>query len=264
MSTGSAEWPVAKPRGTAHRVRVIIFRVVATLAGLFFVVAVVLMASAPWVLLQPNQDVRTELNRWFLTVAGSVDAITAGVLLALALQPRRTLLVVELAGAVIVAGAIILPFQPSFAAILAVGVLPLITYPYWREVRTFPSWWTGVSWSVLILAALAGAGLLVTGAIAYPRQIGGTDPAARGGWWLDYAEHATVLALAGAFAASRGPGWRILRVPERARARAEHLDSSRRPQQRRVPLVATLRAGRLWAAGEAAPRSRRGSVGSCL
>ena len=86
MTTGSAERPVAKPRGTAHRVRVIIFRVVAALAGLFFVVAVVLMASAPWVLLQPDQDVRTELDRWFLTVAGSVDAITAGVLLALALQ----------------------------------------------------------------------------------------------------------------------------------------------------------------------------------
>ena len=76
MSTGSSQNPVAKPPGTAHRVRVIIFRVVATFAGLFFVVAVVLMASAPWVLLQPDQDVRTELNRWFLTVAGSVDAIT--------------------------------------------------------------------------------------------------------------------------------------------------------------------------------------------
>jgi hypothetical protein len=79
-----------EPQGTAHRVRVIIFRVVATLAGLFIVVAVVLMASAPWVLLQPDQDVRTELNRWFLTVAGSVDAITAGVLLALAHQPPNT------------------------------------------------------------------------------------------------------------------------------------------------------------------------------
>jgi hypothetical protein len=33
----------------------------------------------------------------------------------------------------------------------------------------------------------------------------------RGGWWLDYAEHATVLALAGVLAASRGPGCRILR-----------------------------------------------------
>jgi hypothetical protein len=52
------------------------------------------------------------LNRRFLTVAGSVDAITAGVLLALALPPRWTLLIVEHAGAAIVAGAIILPFQP--------------------------------------------------------------------------------------------------------------------------------------------------------
>jgi hypothetical protein len=190
---------------------VIIFRVVATLAGLFFVVAVVLMASAPWVLLQPDQDVRTELNRWFLTVAGSVDAITAGVLLALAQQPRRTLLVVELVGAVIVAGVIILPFQPSFAAILAIGVVPLLAYPYWRDVRAFPSWWTGVSRGLLIFAALAGIALLGTAAAALPRQIGGTDPAARGGWWSDYAEHATVLALAGVLAASRGPGCRILR-----------------------------------------------------
>jgi hypothetical protein len=114
MSTGSSQNPVAKPSGTPHRVRVIIFRVVATLAGLFFVVAVVLMASAPWVLLQPDQDVRSELNRWFLTVAGSVDAITAGVLLALAQRPRRTLLAVELVGAVVVAGC----DHPSLPAIL--------------------------------------------------------------------------------------------------------------------------------------------------
>src|SRR6187549_3227582 len=126
MSTDPSDNAVVNPPSAAHRVRVIIFRVVAALAGLFFVVAVVLMASAPWMLLQPDQDVRTELNRWFLTVAGSVDAITAGVLLALAQQPRRTLLVVELVGAVIVAGAIILPFQPSFAAILAIVVVPLI------------------------------------------------------------------------------------------------------------------------------------------
>ena len=91
-------------------------------------------------------------------------------------------------------------------------MVPLITYPYWRDVRMFPSWWAGLSRALLILAALAGAALLVTAAIAYPRQISGTDPAARGGWWLDYAEHATVLALAGVLAASRGPGWRILRA----------------------------------------------------
>jgi hypothetical protein len=64
---------------------------------------------------------------------------------------------------------------------------------------------------LLIVAALAGAALLVTAAVALPRQIDGIDPAARGCWWLDYAEHATVLALAGVLAASRGPGWRVLR-----------------------------------------------------
>jgi hypothetical protein len=48
---------------------VIIFRAVAALAGLYFVVAVVLMASAPGVLLQPDQQTGTELNRWLFTVA---------------------------------------------------------------------------------------------------------------------------------------------------------------------------------------------------
>lgn len=94
MSAGSLESSVAKTDpGAAHRVRVIIFWV-ATLWP-FFVVAVVLMALSPWVLLQADQATRAELNRWFLTVAGSVDAIAAGVLLALAQRPRRTLLIVE-------------------------------------------------------------------------------------------------------------------------------------------------------------------------
>jgi hypothetical protein len=81
MSAGSSQNPRQAVRHSA-RVRVIIFRVVATFADLFFVVAVVLMASAPWVLLQPDQQTRTELNRWFLTVAGSLHAIAAGVLFA--------------------------------------------------------------------------------------------------------------------------------------------------------------------------------------
>ena len=161
----------------------IIFRVVAALAGLFFVVAVVLMASAPWVLLQPDQ-VRTELNRWFLTVAGSVDAITAGVLLAIAQQPRRTLLIVELVGAVIVAGAIILPL-PAL----------LRRHPCDRRgaADRLPVLAGRPSVSIVVgghppvhcssCAALAGAALLVTAAIAFPpADEQETDPAARGGW----------------------------------------------------------------------------------
>ena len=79
MSSGSSEHPAAKRAGTPHRVRLIIFPRPG-LGQTVFLVAVVLMASAPWVLLQPDQQTRTELNRWFLTVAGSVDAIAAGVL----------------------------------------------------------------------------------------------------------------------------------------------------------------------------------------
>ena len=207
MITVSSAHVEGRP-STAQRVRLIVFRVLATLAGLFFLVAVVTMASAPWVLLQPGDDQHAGLNRWFPTVAGSVDAVAAGVWVALVHRPRRTLLVVEMSMAVVVAGAIILPFQPSFAAILAVAIVPLIVYPYWGDVRRFRSWWAGVPRTPLILAALSAVALLVTAALALPRQVGRVDPA---GWWSDYAEHATVLALAGVLAASCGPGWRILR-----------------------------------------------------
>jgi hypothetical protein len=210
MITGSSAHVEGRP-STAQRVRLIVFRVLATLAGLFFLVAVVTMASAPWVLLQAGDDPHAEMNRWFRTVAGSVDEIAAGVWVALIHRPHRTLLVVEMSMAVVVAGAIILPFQPSFAAILAVAIVPLIVYPYWGDVRRFRSWWAGVPRAPLILAALSAVALLVTAALALPRQVGGVDPAAQAGWWSDYAEHATVLALAGVLAASCGPGWRILR-----------------------------------------------------
>src|SRR5215217_1256084 len=103
MSTGSSQDVSAHPPGTANRIRLIVFRVLGALAGLFFLLAVVLMASAPWVLLQPGQDPHADLNRWFLTVAGSVDAIAVGVWAALIHRPRRTLLVIEMSGAVIVA-----------------------------------------------------------------------------------------------------------------------------------------------------------------
>jgi hypothetical protein len=184
--------------------------VLATLAGLFFLLAVVLAVPAPWVLLQP-EDPNAAENRWFLAVAGAVDTIAVVVFFALVQRPRRTLLFVEMSTAAVIAAAIVLPFDLRFGAILAVAVAPLVAYPYWRDARAFPSWWPGVPRLPLILATLAGLALLVTAAMALPREIGGTDPAAEANWWSDYAEHATILAVAGVLAASRGPGWRILR-----------------------------------------------------
>jgi hypothetical protein len=198
------------PTTNGGRIRLVVFRVLAAVAGLFFLVALVLAVPAPWVLLQP-EDPNAAENRWFLTVAGSVDAIAVVVFFALVQRPRRTLLFVEMSGAAVIAAAIILPFDLLFAAILAVAVVPLVVYPYWRDVRAFPSWWAGVPRPPFILATLAGVALLVTAIIALLREIGGTDPAAQANWWSDYAEHATILAVAGVLAVSRGPGWRILR-----------------------------------------------------
>ena len=78
-------------------------------------------------LLQPDQEVRTELDRWFFSVAGRVDAITA-VCCSPWLGDCAGPIGSRTGSAVIVAGAIILPFQPTFAAILAIGVVPLIAY----------------------------------------------------------------------------------------------------------------------------------------
>jgi hypothetical protein len=210
MSSGSADGLPAGPTINRGHIRLIVFRVLAALGGLFFLVAVVLAVPAPWVLLQP-EDPNAAENRWFLTVAGSVDAIAVLVFFALVQRPRRTLLFVEISAAAVIAAGIILPFDLLFAAILAVAVVPLVVYPYWRDVRAFPSCWAGEPRPPFILATLAGVALLVTATIALPREIGGTDPAAQANWWSDYAEHATILAVAGVLAASRGPGWRILR-----------------------------------------------------
>ena len=104
------------------------------------------------------------MNRWFLTVAGSVDAIAACVLLALALRPRRTLLIAEPAVAAIVAGAIILPFQPTFAAILAIGGGAADRLSVLRDVRMshmprlagiLPPQWSGIRLKTATMSSLA-------------------------------------------------------------------------------------------------------------
>jgi hypothetical protein len=193
-------------------------------------------------------------------VAGSVDAIAVVVFFALVQRPRRTLLFVEMSAAALIAAAIILPFDLLFAAILAVAVVPLVVYPYWRDVQAFPSWWPGVPRPQLIVAALAGVALLVTAIIALPREIGGTDPAAQANWWSDYAEHATILAVAGVLAASRGPGWRILRYTcaavwlylgsvHHAGPPAPHRILGIRRRYRRHPCRSRFRTGRLARSG---------------
>src|SRR4029450_11898400 len=116
MSTRSTDGLTAGPTTNRGRLRLIVFRVLGAVAGLFFLVAVVVAVPAPWVLLQPG-DPNAGGNRWCLTVAGSVDAIAVVMFFALVQRPRRTLLFVEMSAAAVIAAAIILPFDLLFAAI---------------------------------------------------------------------------------------------------------------------------------------------------
>jgi hypothetical protein len=93
MSAGSSENPVVKTRGPSSP------RTGDHLSGgcharwPFFLVPVVLMASGALGAAAARSGSPYRLNRWFLTVAGSLDAIAAGVLLVLAQRLRRTLLI---------------------------------------------------------------------------------------------------------------------------------------------------------------------------
>ena len=202
MTTSDATGP--------RRWRVVLYRVLATVVGLLFLFAGVTNAAAPWALLLPGSEPHPELHRWFFAVAGAVDLILAVGLLALAYRPRLTLIVVYHLVGVVIAAAINLPFAPTFLVILAIGALPLVAYPYWRDLRGFRRWWAGSDRVLLTLAAVAAVVLVVTAVLAMGDQIAGTDAAAQANWWADYAEHATLLGVAGVLAASHGPGWRIL------------------------------------------------------
>ena len=200
-----AEFPTGSPR------RIVVFRVLAALTGLLFLVAGTMNARAGWVLVVgADGDVHAELNRWFTTVAGTSDLIMAGSFLVLAWRPALHLLFSFVAIAFVVAAVINLPFVPEFAVILAAVLPALIAYPFWGQLRTFPQWWGGSRGLLLWLTALGAVVLLPLAAISVVRQIGGTDAAAQANWWADYAEHITLLALAGLLASTRQPGWRIL------------------------------------------------------
>src|SRR4051812_7275735 len=199
------ELPTGSPR------RIMIFRVLAVLIGLLFVAAGVTNARAGFVLVVGTSgDAHAELNRWFTTVAGTSDLIGAACFLVLAWRPALYLLFSFVAMAFVVAAVVNLPFVPEFAVLLAVVLLPLIAYPFWAQLRTFPRWWGGSRGPMLWVTALGAVVLLPLAAISVVRQIGGTDAAAQANWWADYAEHITLLALAGLLASTRQPGWRVL------------------------------------------------------
>jgi hypothetical protein len=196
---------------TASWRRITIFRVLAILTGLLFVFAGLTNARAGWMLVVgATGDAHPEANRWFTTVAGTSDLIGAACLLALAWRPILSLLFSFTGISFVVAAVINLPFVPEFAVVLAVVAPVLVAYPYWAQLRMFLDWWRRPHVVLLILATSGAVVLLVLAAIDVTRQVSGTDAAAQSNWWADYAEHITLVALAGLLAGTGRPGWRLL------------------------------------------------------
>lgn len=199
--------------GTPSRRRVVAFRVLAALTALLFLAAGLDNALAGWMVISgASGDLHPEANRWFITVAGAADVTVAGSMLALAWRPRLTLLFFYCVVAFAAAAVINLPFVPEFAVILALTVPALLTYPYWAELRTATTWWRTPRIAPLAVGLPASVVVFTVAVIAIGRQIGGTDVAAQGNWWADYAEHVSLLGIAALVAASGRPGWRILAV----------------------------------------------------
>jgi hypothetical protein len=194
----------------SHR-RLVVFRVLSGLTGLLFLGAGIANARAGWsVVTGTSGDQHPEANRWFTTVAGTSDLIMSGSFLALAVWPELTLLLFYCATAFVIAALVNLPFVPSFAVILAITVPAFATYPYWRELRSVRTWWRRPRWLLLVVSLLAAVVVLTMAVVAVSRQITRNDVAAQANWWADYAEHASLLAVASLIASSGRPGWRIL------------------------------------------------------
>jgi hypothetical protein len=196
---------------TASSRRVLVFRILAVVTGLLFLVAGITNALAGWKIgAGSTGDAHPDADRWFITVGGTADLIFAGSNLLLAWRPRLSLLFLYNLVGLVLATAINLPVDPRFAAIIAVVLPSMIAYPYWSSLRSVRSWWRRPRPVMLVVSALAAVTVFVIAGVAIGRQIGGTDIAAQGSWWADYAEHVSLLGVAPLLASSGRPGWRYL------------------------------------------------------
>jgi hypothetical protein len=187
------------------------FRGIAAVTALLVMFAVPNVLS-PWIQLinlDPNVS-NVDVERWHNAVQGSGDAMAFLILLALVRRPsRHPLGAVYLLVGLVISLLVVVPFVgPSMVWILGPLAGVVVTYPYWRQVRSplmkpyLPA---------LAVAAVAAAALLIPAAAALVDQITRpADPAAIGNTWVAYAEHLIWFAVAGLLACCRLPGWRLL------------------------------------------------------
>ena len=197
------------------RQRLIIFRVLAGLAGAFFLFTLP-QAISPWgAVTLSNMDgvADPNLHRWSAALAGGPDLGMSGLLLYLAWRPLTAPLALQwIALAAIVFLVVNVPFVGVYIAFIALPiVLVLIAYPQPRELLT-PPWADGVRVPLLVIGIVAAALLLTDAGRSLAAQLQGADELAANFDWASNAEHVVNLALASVLAGMRRPGARVLGV----------------------------------------------------
>jgi len=189
-------------------------RVLAVLAGLFFVVGTTQQAISPWgsVTLSNTNGVHdSNLHRWSAALAGGPDLGAAAVLFYIAWRPLSSPLVLQwLALAVPIFLAANIPFAGPAVALIAIPiVLVLVAYPRPRTLLDAP-WNEGLSIPRLAVGGVIAVALLVEGAIAIAAQIHGGDELAVNYDWASNGEHLINVGLAALLAGMKKPGARAL------------------------------------------------------
>lgn len=211
-SATSVSAPTAtKPAGAPGRRRLTLFRVLAALPVLLFLVAAVNLL-APWVFVLPVDEPHPASHRWFFAVAAAADVLGLVSFAGLILRPRLTALAATIAAILGVVLVTIVPLQPDFFVLLGIVIAPaVLAYPYWRDLRTWRTWWSRAHRPLLAFAGAACLVLLITSVVAMRRQLINHDAVAAANWWNDYAEHAANIAVVGLLAVSTAPGRLLIR-----------------------------------------------------
>lgn len=188
-----------------------LMRIVAALAGLFFL-ATIPQAISPWGALHFGTGVRAlPLHRWHAALAGGPDLGSAALLFYLAWRPLRAPVALQsfAIGVLVFLGANG-PFVPRFftwAWIAVPVILVLALYPRRRELLS-PPWSVGVNWPLFGMGLLVAIFLLPDAAQAFAAQIRHPGDVN----WASNAEHLIHLSVIAVLAGMSRPGARVLGI----------------------------------------------------
>lgn len=185
------------PVGT---VRIVIFRALAIL-WLALVALAIPNLLTPWVGIDFQQD--GVIQGWRDAVEGAVDTLVWVAVLGLVMKPLSRPLVAQLMIAVAVIASIVIPAAgPGMLITIVLLLLPVLSYPRPRRLGDLRS--PDLDLPSAVIAVVAAAVLVPIAVATYSA----TESQA-----ATYAEHLTVLAVAGLLMSTRRPGWHWIAWP---------------------------------------------------